>query len=295
MNTTATLAIPAGLPTAAAAHWLPVHLDLKGESGGRRLDRLLLSDAELGPFAPGARHDGHEGYAGAGPSAANNGSNNDAGGGSDQQQEAQPAPNAAAAAAAAGSAPADAALKATLRGRALAGARWPLPPGVGGLVLEPAPDLNVQEEQGDDEEEMEAGDDDDGCGYGGGGRRRQQQQQQQQPWQAARPAAAPRQRSWRAVAVFGELVAWNHDVAPAPTDAAWRVMDFLAVSAAAHGLGAGDGGGSGGGIGGGGGGGGAGGLPPPITAADVDAEVRAAAAGGARPPDAVRARPGRVE
>jgi hypothetical protein len=67
------------------------------------------------------------------------------------------------------------------------------------------------------------------------------------------------------VAAFSELVAWNHDTTPAPTDAAWRLMDFLAVSAAAHGV--------------------AGavavpGAPPAISAADVDAECRRARGGG---------------
>lgn len=247
-NTTATLAIPASLPGAgagggASAHWLPVHL--KAAGGKKPLDRL--TDAELGPFAPGAQQEEAAGAAAAAAGPADDAPS------SDQQQQ-NPA-------AAVGSAPASAALQASLRGRALAGARWPLPPGVGGLVLEPAPDLDVEEDNAMEEDEEDYGDDDEDD-YGGRQRQKQQQQQGRPGSEAAAEGgggAAPRQRSWRAVAAFDELVAWNHDTAPAPSDAAWRLMDFLAVSAAAHGA-AGAGGGSG--LGG-----------APITVADVDAEV----------------------
>jgi hypothetical protein len=252
-NTAATLAIPAGLEP-CAAHWLPVHLSgLKGGSGGMLTG---LSDAELGPFAPAAAKraaaagdKAEEEAAAAAPAAAAAAAaaaQQDDAHGSDQQQQA--------AASRAGSAPATAALQATLRGRELAGARWPLPPGVGGLVLEPAPELDVAAEADGDEEAQDEDEDDEYGGYGG--RRRQQQQGGEQ--QGKQQQQAPRQRSWRAVAAFDELVSWNHDTLPAPTDAAWRLMDFLAVSAAAH-------------------------MARPITKEEVDAEV--AVAGGVKSGD----------
>jgi hypothetical protein len=231
-NATATLVIPRAL-AGSTAHWLPIMLRLKLDS---------LSDAELGPFAPGSQLMETEAAPSPAPAADDAPS-------SDQQQQQQ---NQSA------SAPASAALKASLRGRALAGARWPLPEGVGGLVLEPAPDLDVEDEV--EMEEEDHYDDDDDYGMG------KRQKQQQRPGSAGgsgNSAAAPRQRSWRAVAAFSELVAWNHDTTPAPTDAAWRLMDFLAVSAAAHGVV-----------------GGVPGAPPAISAADVDAEVGRARVGG---------------
>lgn len=235
-NTAATLAIPAGLKPVGAAHWLPVHV-----SGLKGSVLKGLSAAELGPFAPGrVAAAGDEataaaaGPAAAGPAAA--AAPQDDAQGSDQQQQQQQQQHRA------GSAPATAALKATLRGRALAGACWPLPPGVGGLVLEPAPELDVAAE----EEEDEMDDDDDEYG---------QQRRPRSAGGAAVTGGPPRQRSWRAVAAFDQLVSWNHDTAPAPTDAAWRLMDFLAVSAAAH-------------------------AGPAITREEVEAEVKRVEGGG---------------